>query len=133
MTGRRVAVIEDDPAYRALIAQALEAAGHRVACEDEGPEAVAKIALCRPDAVILDMGLRGTSGGAVYAALRADPATRDTPVVICTVHRANTIRRQLKGPRPLEDPRLFQVYKPFQVRALLGVLSQAFGGDPREA
>jgi CheY-like chemotaxis protein len=48
-------------------------------------EALAAIRRATPLAVVLDLRLPGGRGERVLEALRADPATRDVPVVVVTV------------------------------------------------
>lgn len=82
-TGRRVLVLDDEPAIRRFIKAALEESGYEVAVTSTGAEAVALFqratAEGRPfSAVLLDLTIAGGMGGReTLAELRAiDPAVR---------------------------------------------------------
>lgn len=76
-------VIEDESSARDLIRR--QAPERFQLCEARtGTEAIAAARALRPDAIVLDIGLPDMSGWDVLAALRADPATCDTPVIVLT-------------------------------------------------
>jgi two-component system, OmpR family, KDP operon response regulator KdpE len=58
----QVLVVDDEPAIRRLLRQALERAGHTVAEATDAREALAAVDRQRPDAVLLDLGLPGRDG-----------------------------------------------------------------------
>ena len=78
----RVLVADDDPDIRFILRANLEAEGMAV---DEAPDGVQALALAaglRPDVLVLDVMMPGRDGLDVLAALRADPATADMPVLV---------------------------------------------------
>jgi CheY-like chemotaxis protein len=76
-------VIEDESSARDLIRR--QAPERFQLCEARtGAEAIAAARALAPDAVVLDIGLPDMSGWDVLAALKDDPATRDTPVIVLT-------------------------------------------------
>jgi PAS domain S-box-containing protein len=79
-----VMVIDDDPAALALAAATLQAAG--VASEGllDGRQALHRLLLRRPDAIILDLMMPGCDGFQVLQALARAPGLRDIPVLIWT-------------------------------------------------
>ena len=79
-----VLVVDDEPPARVLLARLLEADGYAVRGAASGEEALREIARRRPDLVLLDLMMPDTDGFAVLAALRADPATCDLPVIVVT-------------------------------------------------
>lgn len=72
----RLLVIDPDAALRAALVQSLTAAGHDVEVAASGDSGLFLARASRPDMVIVDLGLTGTSGYEVCRLLRADPVTR---------------------------------------------------------
>jgi DNA-binding response OmpR family regulator len=60
----------------------LEADGHAVEIVADGEEAVILARARRPDAVVIDWVMPRADGPAAIAALRADPATKDIPILL---------------------------------------------------
>jgi two-component system alkaline phosphatase synthesis response regulator PhoP len=83
-----VMVIEDEKEIRDLIRYNLERAGFRVSAFADGDEGLERLFASRPDAVVLDLMLPGRSGLEVLREVRAEPATRDLPVVVLTARSA---------------------------------------------
>src|SRR3990172_13230459 len=68
-----VLVVEDDEANRVLLSRLLESEGYRVHAESDGEAGKRAVATCRPDLVLLDVGLPGLDGYEVTRRLRLDP------------------------------------------------------------
>ena len=79
-----VLIVDDDPEIARFLARLLSADGHQVSVARNGTDALAKAAAHPPDLVLLDLGLPGVSGLDVCRRLKADPATRLTPVLVLT-------------------------------------------------
>jgi two-component system phosphate regulon response regulator PhoB len=79
-----VLVVEDEPHIQELVAVNLEHAGHRVIKAASAEEADAAIRASLPDVVVLDWMLPGESGVAFARRLRADPRTRELPILMLT-------------------------------------------------
>ncbi|HZR99073.1 MAG TPA: response regulator [Chloroflexota bacterium] len=80
-----VLVVEDDARARELLQQFLVGAGYRVATAAEGTRVVEQARALRPAAITLDVLLPGRDGWGVLQRLKADPTTRDIPVVIVSI------------------------------------------------
>jgi signal transduction histidine kinase/CheY-like chemotaxis protein len=80
-----VLVVDDDPAARDLLQRALGKAGFRVECATDGEEALQLARTLRPEAITLDVMMPGVDGWATLAALKADPALADIPVIMLTI------------------------------------------------
>jgi len=78
--GHNVALVEDDPGVLEMVVEALRDAGHTVRTAGTVADGAGLLA-ARPDLLILDLALPDGSGQDLLAGLRADPATRDLPVL----------------------------------------------------
>lgn len=80
----RILVAEDVRAISARMVHALEALGFEVAVARDGEECLAMVGESKPDLLVLDLMMPRLGGMAVLERLRADPATRDLGVIVCT-------------------------------------------------
>src|SRR4051794_3639570 len=85
LRGRRVLVIDDEPAIAQLIAARLEPFEVDATIANSGDEALALLRTDEFDAVTLDILMPGMSGFEVLRQLRADPELRALPVVVVSV------------------------------------------------
>ena len=79
-----VLLIEDEPNIAEAIRFILSRDGWRVSMQGDGLGAAERVRAERPDLVILDLMLPGCSGLEVVEAIRADPETGATPVLMLT-------------------------------------------------
>jgi CheY-like chemotaxis protein len=79
-----VLVVEDSDPIRTAFTILLEESGYRVAAASTGEDAVRLAGERNPDLVLLDLGLPDISGLDVARRIKADPATRNIPVVALT-------------------------------------------------
>ena len=79
-------VIEDSEEARLLLDTFFGSQGYRVALATDGVEGVERVRAVRPDIVLLDFSLPKLSGTGVLMQLKADPKTRDIPVLMCTTN-----------------------------------------------
>lgn len=82
--GRHVLVVEDEPHIAEAVRFLLMRDGWAVSVHGNGTDAAQRIRALRPDMVILDMMLPGTSGLDVLAEVRSDPETAALPVLMLT-------------------------------------------------
>jgi diguanylate cyclase (GGDEF)-like protein/PAS domain S-box-containing protein len=80
-----VLVVEDDLSTSEVLTIHLSKAGYKVAHAYDGVEAVAKAKELSPFAITLDIMLPKKDGWEVLQALKADPDTRDVPVIIHSI------------------------------------------------
>ena len=117
---RGVLVVEDDERTAAFLADNLRADGFRVALASEAGEALRAIEVRRPDLVVLDLSLGGSSGLAVLDRVRASDGlgTRIDPAlpVIILSGRADAIDRVRGFDHGADD----YVVKPFSYPEVLG-------------
>ena len=83
MSGR-VLLIEDEPNIAEAIRFILSRDGWEVTVEENGAQALPRVADVKPDLVILDLMLPGMSGLEILSSLRADPSTEDLRVLMLT-------------------------------------------------
>src|SRR5205823_6111038 len=78
-----ILVVEDDPAVREAVQDALELRGFRVFAASNGYEALAFLhGDERPSLIVLDMVMPVMSGRELLEAKSHDPAIADVPVVV---------------------------------------------------
>jgi two-component system, OmpR family, phosphate regulon response regulator PhoB len=90
-----VLVVDDEPEIVALISHHLTQAGYAVSAAYDGAEAIERLRAARPRLVVLDVMLPGITGFDVLAAIRAQPALEDLPVLMLTALRDDEDR--IKG------------------------------------
>lgn len=80
-----IALVEDNPLAQELVAELLAEEGYRVLPLARAAGAQDVIRRRRPRAVILDLWLETPAAGwELLTALRAGPATRGTPIIVCS-------------------------------------------------
>jgi CheY-like chemotaxis protein/phosphoribosyl 1,2-cyclic phosphodiesterase len=113
IVGARVLIVDDDPAVRQLVSDALRSSGATVEDADDGDEALAVVTRRRPDLVILDLTLPKRDGLDVLRELRAAPATRDLPVLLLTADEDATRASFAAG----ADDYMTKPFTPAQIRS----------------
>jgi response regulator RpfG family c-di-GMP phosphodiesterase len=78
----QVLIVDDDPAGRALARRLLEQEGYRVREAIDGVDALARVEQERPHIIIMDAMMPRLDGLACTRRLKADPASRDIPVIM---------------------------------------------------
>lgn len=84
LTGALVLVVDDHEQNLELMQAYAESLGCRVATARDGLETLDAVRAAPPDLILLDIMMPKMSGFQVCAKLKADPATRDIPVVMVT-------------------------------------------------
>ena len=80
----KILVIEDHPEQRKLAHHVLSLAGHDVNDADAAEAALIVIKSDRPQIILLDLLLPDIDGLTLVRRLKADPETRDIPIVAVT-------------------------------------------------
>ena len=80
----RILIAEDEPSIVASLDFLMRHAGFETRIARDGVSAIAALGEFRPDLVLLDVMLPGRSGFDVCRAIRSDPATSRTRVVMLT-------------------------------------------------
>jgi len=111
-----VMVVDDNPKTQRLFQRYLESHRYRVTPVLDGDEALRLVRELLPDAVILDVMMRGIDGWQVLQSLKTDPATRHIPVILCSVLDEGELARTVGADLYLR--------KPVSQTALLAALAQ---------
>jgi two-component system, OmpR family, response regulator len=112
-----VAIVEDQAAIAELLHDVLEDAGYAPVIINSSVTAVAEIAESGAQIVLLDIMMPRKNGWEVLDELRAEPATRDLPVVLTSAVYDRIGRR----PLPFGGPIRF-ASKPFDVTELIDTI-----------
>ncbi len=91
----RILVAEDDPAVARLYAAYAQSRGHLVLFAQDGAEALVSAAAERPDLILLDVAMPRLDGRDALQRLKANPVTRDIPVLVITAHGGDQQLRDL--------------------------------------
>ena len=117
-----ITVVDDDPAYLALIEEVLATEGEQTLLCDGHEDVAAMIRREQPDVVILDLWMGGGATGlAVLDELRGDPNTADIPVILCS----GDVGALRDRARALWQRECITLAKPFSVDDLLAKIDQA--------
>jgi CheY-like chemotaxis protein len=80
----RILVIDDEPLYHTMIAQALETEKYQLSFASNGTEGLQKAKITKPDLIITDVMMPDISGYEVTKLLRREPQFAHTPIVVLT-------------------------------------------------
>jgi CheY-like chemotaxis protein len=109
-----VLVVERDPHVRELQVHFLEQAGYAVEVATDGLVALAQAIVIQPDLVVTEVLVPKLDGLALCRQLKANPATRQIPVLVFSILAAST--------RATEAGADAFVLKPLAKERLLGVV-----------
>ncbi|WP_136649602.1 phosphate regulon transcriptional regulator PhoB [Paracoccus aeridis] len=120
MTSRQqpcVLVVEDEGAQREVLKYNLEAEGFQVILAENGDEALLLVQEENPDLIVLDWMLPNVSGIEVCRRVKADPETRQIPIIMLSARSEEGDRV-----RGLETGADDYVVKPYSVVELMARL-----------
>ncbi|MFM9888142.1 MAG: response regulator [Burkholderiales bacterium] len=125
--GLSALVVDDSISARRATAQCMKDAGFLPRTAIDGQDALAVLDKWTPDIVLLDLEMPRMNGLELAVALRARPATRDTPIIMITSRSTEKHRRQAQAAginlyltKPFSDDDLVQ-----QARELVGARAHA--------
>jgi response regulator RpfG family c-di-GMP phosphodiesterase len=118
----QILLVDDDPALRTLLRTTFEVADVDVVEADGAAAARRRIRAARPDVIVLDVNMPGTTGLELCQELKADAATSEIPVILLTGSTGGT---SAAAKRVGADA---FVRKPFSPLELLSVAERLAGG-----
>jgi two-component system, OmpR family, phosphate regulon response regulator PhoB len=87
---RKLLIIDDEPELVALLDMSLGAEGYAISSAGSGVEALQKIAVDRPDLILMDVMLPDISGTRLTGQIKNDPKTSGIPVIMLTAKDSPT-------------------------------------------
>jgi CheY-like chemotaxis protein len=79
-----VLVVDDEPDAVEFVRAVMEDAGYAVLSASNGAECKERLSEATPDLMVLDVNMPGQAGFYVLKDLKADPKTKDMPVIMLT-------------------------------------------------
>lgn len=115
----RVLIIDDNAVNLKLVAYLVKAQGYEVDTAIDAESALGALQVKKPDVILMDLQLPGVDGLELTRRIKADPATRDVPIIAVTAYA-------MKGDREkaIEAGCDDYVTKPIDTRALPGVIAR---------
>lgn len=127
-TRHRILVAEDTEVVSHLMIRLLEDAGYEVALARDGQECLERVAAFQPELLILDLMMPKVHGMEVLRRLRAEDATAELGVVVCTAKAFKT-----EHVAAAELGAFAFLPKPHGQGQLLDVVKAWFAGSPPPA
>lgn len=81
---KKVLIIEDDKAMASILQESLQDEGFGATFASDGEEGLERVKTDKPDLILLDVMMPKMNGKEVLSALRANPETKDIPVIMLT-------------------------------------------------
>src|SRR5919108_1453316 len=125
---KKVLLVEDYDHCRGAFARFIKSLGYEVVEAATGFEAVHLASTEHPDLIVTDLELPGMTGEEAAAHMKANPATRDIPVIINTGWVLGDRRRHI-----LELGAAEILHKPFSVYTVQDLLHKYLGGSSKTA
>ena len=121
----RVLAVDDEPSIRRLIQVHLSRAGYRVILARDGQEALALARSERPEIILLDVMMPRLDGFQVLDALKSDPRTSESMVVMLTARSGDDPMRY--SLRAGADLYLTKPFHPEELRAVMDRIAAVLG------
>lgn len=86
MAGKKILIVDDNQMNLELASDLLEVNGYQVLQAEDAKTGIDIAKEEKPDLILMDIQLPGMDGLQATSILKADPATRDIPVVALTAH-----------------------------------------------
>jgi DNA-binding response OmpR family regulator len=121
----RISVVNDNPAFLELMSAILdEDAGYDVELFNGEKTSIAELVASRPDLVIVDLILGGTSGWEIVTLSRADPTLAEVPIIICSAD-VTALRDRAEELEQIGDVHILE--KPFSIDEVTEVVERLVG------
>ena len=117
MTGNKILIVDDEAPIREMIVVALEMAGYQCLEADNAQDAHGIVIDEKPDLILLDWMMPGTTGIELARRIKRDELTSDTPIIMLTAKSEED--NKIQG---LENGADDYITKPFSPRELVARL-----------
>lgn len=116
---KKLLIVDDEPSFVEVLKARLEFAGHAVQSAGSGEDALTMVAYEQFDFILLDVMMPNVDGYQFLQQLRANPRTRDIPVIVTTAVP------KFRGEKRMESMGvLAYLEKPFDVALLLSLIEK---------
>lgn len=82
----KILLVEDNEMNRDMLSRRLIKKGYTVTIAVDGLQAVARASSDEPDLILMDMSLPEIDGWEATRRIKAEPGTRDIPIIALTAH-----------------------------------------------
>jgi CheY-like chemotaxis protein len=93
-SAKKILLVEDNDEIRELLALFMKHLGYKVFAAARGLEAIDRASVVHPDLIMMDIRMPGMHGDDATARLKANPSTRDIPVLVVTAYGAGIDTRR---------------------------------------
>ena len=125
MDRKRILIVEDQPDSRELMALILRRLGYDVEESAMGLDALDQAHAALPDLIFMDLSLPTSTGIEAIARFKADPSTRDIPVIVNTAfHNGSAFVERAIAVGAAEI-----MYKPMSFKGLQEVVQRYLASD----
>lgn len=131
MVGRSILIVDDEAPIREMIAVALEMAGYDCMEAENSQQAHAIIVDRKPDLILLDWMLPGTSGIELARRLKRDELTGDIPIIMLTAKGEED--NKIQGLEVGADDYITKPFSPRELVARLKAVLRRAGPTDGEA
>ena len=121
-----ILIVEDDPQVARLIALVLQRHGDQCEIVADGRTALSRARELQPSIIFADLNLKGMGGGALCAALRAQPETKSIPYIVVSGDTDIAAKARTCG---ADD----YMGKPFEFPDLIRLVDKYAGAESRKA
>src|SRR5438105_4023340 len=111
----KILLVEDNEMNLDMLSRRLSRQGYEVVAAKDGAAGVDRAASERPHIILMDMSLPVLDGWEATRRLKADPATRDIPIIALTAHAMAEDREKAMAAgcddydtKPIDLPRLVE-------------------------
>src|SRR3954469_12705215 len=94
---KNILVVDDYAEARALLAIFIRRLGYDVSQANDGVEALAQAAAVHPDLILMDLFMPRMDGQEAITRLKADPQTRDIPIILLTAGKPEQAKNALSA------------------------------------
>lgn len=116
---KKILVIDDEPELVKAVKIRLESNGYEVETAYDGPTGLEKTKEFKPDLILLDIIMPGMNGYEVSKKLKAEPDTKDIPIIIFTASQQRELEEKCKEVGVTDF-----ITKPFETSDLLNMVNK---------